>query len=38
MVMMLMLYDRVPQVLDGAQRALAFIRNRYGGRVVHEVL
>ncbi|MCJ1247797.1 hypothetical protein MMC30_005012 [Trapelia coarctata] len=38
MVMMLMLYDRVPQVLHAAQQALGFMQNQYGGRVVHEIL
>lgn len=38
MVMLLMLYDRVPQVLHAAQQALDFVQTRYGARVVQEVL
>jgi hypothetical protein len=38
MVMMLMLYDRVPEFLNAAHHALDFVQNRYEGRVIHEIL
>ena len=37
MVMILMLYDRVPQILNAAKQALDFVQNRYRGRVIHKV-